>query len=180
MFENRPTQIAGLVYLLFVVLFIVLISLNTDHWKPLLLILLFSFPFVLINLYDIDCVFNGQCDIWGWFKGVFFIVYLIFVVVVTILLLLDFQNTIDSTKPSSESEESEDSNKSSSKRNTSRIYYTSGSNIYCDSRGNCMHIGSNERSSINLNAEKEKENDKYVAAVVADSNKRGYGTNYWR
>jgi hypothetical protein len=98
MFENRPTQIAGLLYVLFVILFVVVIALHTTYWKPLLMILLLTFPFALINLYDIDCVFNGQCNVWGWIKGIFFIVYLIFAIVVTILLLTDFQKMVNSAE----------------------------------------------------------------------------------
>lgn len=190
MFENRPTQIAGLIYLLFVILFIVLISLHTDYWKPLLLILLVSFPFVLINLYDIDCVFNGQCDIWGWFKGISFIVYLIFAVVATIILLADFQKNINSIQhtPSTEStvvvlSDTSKSNKEDklyTSSSTSNISSVSNPNRKADPGGNGTYTGSNIKSSINLNEAKEKENDKYIDAVVADSNKRGYSTGYWR
>lgn len=190
MFENRPTQIAGLIYLLFVILFIVLISLHTDYWKQLLLILLLSFPFVLINLYDIDCVFNGQCDIWGWFKGISFIVYLIFAVVATIILLADFQKSINSLQhtPSTETrvvvitddrKDDKDSDKLSSS-STSNISSVSNPNRKADPGGNGTYTGSNIKSSINLNEAKEKENDKYIESVVADSNKRGYSTDYWR
>jgi hypothetical protein len=191
MFENRPTQIAGLIYLLFVILFIVLISLNTHYWKQLLIILLLSFPFVLINLYDIDCVFNGQCDIWGWFKGIFFIVYLIFAIVITIILLVDFQKSIDSIEhaPSTESRvvvlyddrnDNRESDKLYTSSSSSNIPSVSNPNRKADPGGNGTFTGSNVKSSINLNEAKEKENDKYIEAVVADSNKRGYSTGYWR
>ena len=102
MFENRPTQIAGVLYLLFFVLFILVIALHTAYWKELLVILLMTIPYTLISLYDIDCVFNGNCNIWGWFKGIFFILYVILTIIITIFLLADFQNTINTdreTKP---------------------------------------------------------------------------------
>ena len=102
MFENRPTQIAGLLYLLFFVLFILVIAFHTAYWKELLIILIMTIPYTLISLYDIDCVFNGNCNVWGWFKGIFFILYVILTIIITIFLLADFQNTINTdreTKP---------------------------------------------------------------------------------
>lgn len=98
MFSTLPTQIAGVLYLIFVVLFVVLFALHTSYWKPLLIILLMSIPYVLINIYDIDCVFSGYCDVWGWIKGILFIIYLVFTIILTILLLADFQNTINTAK----------------------------------------------------------------------------------
>ena len=57
-----------------------------------------SIPYVLINIYDIDCVFSGYCDVWGWIKGILFIIYLVFTILLTILLLVDFQNTINTAE----------------------------------------------------------------------------------
>jgi hypothetical protein len=145
MFENRPTQIAGVLYLLFVVLFIVLIGLHTDYWKPLLLILLFTMPYVFISLYDIDCVFNGQCNVWGWIKGIFFIVYIVFTLVLTILLLVDFQNTVDSSIISSSTEDEDEEDED----NILVTYYDPSRGI--DPGGNGTYSNSNISSS-NLNA----------------------------
>ena len=141
MFENRPTQIAGMLYLLFVILFIVLIALHTDYWRPLLLILLFSMPFVFISLYDIDCVFNGQCNVWGWIKGIFFIVYIIFTLVLTILLLVDFHNIIDNSNSNNSVSDDASTIEDETYNDTypGDIYTYSGSNI-------------NNRSSSNLNS----------------------------
>ena len=98
MFSTLPTKIAGVLYLIFVVLFVVVFALHTNYWKPLLIILLISIPYALINIYDIDCVFSGNCNIWGWIKGICFIIYLVFTILLTILLLADFQNTINTDK----------------------------------------------------------------------------------
>lgn len=98
MFDHIPTQIAGVLYLLFIILLIVILALHTSYWVQILTILLISIPYTLISIYDIDCVFSGQCDIWGWIKGIFFILYVLISVIICILALTNFQEVINTTK----------------------------------------------------------------------------------
>ena len=87
MFENRPTQIAGVLYILFIILFTIGIILNRDIWLRLFIILLISIPYTILSLYDIDCVFIGDCDTWGWIKGVLFMLYLITTIILAIFII---------------------------------------------------------------------------------------------
>ena len=87
MFENKPTQIAGVMYLLFVLLFIVIISLNTQVWLTLFIILIISVPYTLLTIYDIDCVFDGNCNVWGWIKGGLFMLYLLTLIIMSIFII---------------------------------------------------------------------------------------------
>ena len=88
MFENRPTQIAGVLYILFIILFTIGIILNRDIWLQLFIILLISIPYTILSLYDIDCVFIGNCETWGWIKGVLFILYLILLIVAAVIIIM--------------------------------------------------------------------------------------------
>jgi hypothetical protein len=87
MFENKPTQFAGVLYFVFVILFIVLISLNKEVWLTLFILLLISIPYTLLTLYDIDCVFNGNCAVWGWIKGALFMLYLLTLIIMSIFII---------------------------------------------------------------------------------------------
>ena len=153
MFENRATQIAGVLYLLFVILFIVAIALHTDYWKTLLLILLFSIPYVFISLYDIDCVFSGQCNIWAWVKGILFIVYIIFSIVVTILLLVDFQKTIDVVNLSKDTEDKKDTKDAKDVKDTKDKSDSSDYKVYAYYNLPSSSSNITYRRNSNLNAE---------------------------
>ena len=85
--SSGPIQVAGLLYLLFVILFIIIIILNSKNWLILFFILLISIPYTLLTLYDIDCIFNGNCQVWGWIKGVLFILYLITTIILAIFII---------------------------------------------------------------------------------------------
>lgn len=100
MFSHLPTKIAAVLYLIFLFLLIVLFALHTSYWKTILYILLLSIPYTLISIYDIDCVFSGQCDVWGWVKSAFFIIYLLLTIVLVIFLLYDFQSIINTNSES--------------------------------------------------------------------------------
>jgi hypothetical protein len=82
-----PVKVAGLLYFLFVILFIIIIILNSKNWLVLFVILLLSIPYALLTLYDIDCIFNGNCIIWGWIKGVLFMLYLITTIILAIFII---------------------------------------------------------------------------------------------
>jgi len=164
MFSTLPTQIAGVLYLIFVVLFVILFALHTSYWKELLVILLISIPYTLITLYDIDCVFYGNCDIWGWIKGIFFIIYLVFTILLTILLLVDFQNTINTDKETTpvitttKTKKNEDDDY---ERKYPITYYNPGRSN--DPGGNGTYNNSNVYiSKVNLNKDYLKSTDKQL------------------
>ena len=87
MLINSPVQVAGMLYLFFVLLFIIIIILNSKNWLVLFVILLISIPYALLTLYDIHCIFNGDCQVWGWIKGVLFILYLITTIILAIFII---------------------------------------------------------------------------------------------
>jgi hypothetical protein len=97
MLDTIPTRIAALLYIVFLVLVILIISLDTSYWSVLLVIIICSIPYTMITLYDIDCIFDGHCTVWGWIKGILYILYILLTIILIIILLANFKKYTESS-----------------------------------------------------------------------------------
>jgi hypothetical protein len=51
------------------------------------LILLFNAPFILLAIYDVNCIVQGQCDVYAWVKTVFIGLYAIAAVIMFVVVM---------------------------------------------------------------------------------------------
>lgn len=67
LFATTQSKVLGVLSLVALVLSFV-VALRTDSWGVALGGLLIGGLIMLINLYDVNCVVLGGCDVWGWVK----------------------------------------------------------------------------------------------------------------
>lgn len=52
-----------------------------------LILFIISLPLAILYVYDVDCTFVGNCDVWGWIKTIILSIYYLIIIVAMIALL---------------------------------------------------------------------------------------------
>ena len=87
MIDSTAAQISIGVYSLLIILVIIAMAINKS-WASSSIFIIVTIPMFVLYLYDLQCVFEGQCIVWGWIKFIFFMLYLLIAIIACILVMV--------------------------------------------------------------------------------------------
>ena len=96
MIESTAAQISIGVYSFLIILVIIAMAINKS-WASSSIFIIVTLPVFVLYLYDLQCVFEGQCIVWGWIKFIFFTIYLLIAIVACILVMAYSPSTTTTT-----------------------------------------------------------------------------------
>jgi len=86
MFESTAAKILAVIEVLALILMLIGVSVKISVALGFILFII-SLPLALLYVYDVNCTFTGQCDVWGWIKTILASLYYVFVIIAIIVLM---------------------------------------------------------------------------------------------
>ncbi len=84
--DTLPSKIATGLWAFTILLLLIGISAKIGFAIGIVVTILIV-PFALLYIYDINCTFTGQCDVWGWIKTILLTFSIISTIVTFIIFL---------------------------------------------------------------------------------------------